>query len=175
MTRQVTSPDSLPYYQASDTPDGAAQQQDLANTMQTVITNTRSRLDRAWAQVAPNTTTLLTASDQTFCAIGAVAPLGTGTTFEVTAHICFLNSNSGAARSVYSAFLINGVPDGQGQVTHVLAWDAGVNTAEQQTRTVRFRISATAGAITSLGWRARATAASAVAVTSASIHVRELS
>ena len=34
MTRQVTTPDSLPYYQASDTPDGAAQQQDLANTTQ---------------------------------------------------------------------------------------------------------------------------------------------
>jgi hypothetical protein len=37
MTRQTTSPDGLPYYQASDAPDGAAQQQDLANTLQTVL------------------------------------------------------------------------------------------------------------------------------------------
>jgi hypothetical protein len=37
MTRQTTSPDGLPYYQASDAPDGAAQQQDLANTLQAVL------------------------------------------------------------------------------------------------------------------------------------------
>jgi hypothetical protein len=37
MTRQLTSPDGLAYYQASDTPDGAAQQQDLANTVQTAL------------------------------------------------------------------------------------------------------------------------------------------
>lgn len=34
MTRQTTTPDGLPYYQASDAPDGAAQQQDLANLTQ---------------------------------------------------------------------------------------------------------------------------------------------
>lgn len=37
MARQLTSPDGLAYYQASDTPDGAAQQQDLANTTQTAL------------------------------------------------------------------------------------------------------------------------------------------
>jgi hypothetical protein len=42
VTRQVTSPDSLPYYQASDTPDGAAQQQDLANVTQSVITTMKT-------------------------------------------------------------------------------------------------------------------------------------
>jgi hypothetical protein len=37
MTRQTTSPDGLAYYQATDTPDGAAQGQDLANTTQAAL------------------------------------------------------------------------------------------------------------------------------------------
>jgi hypothetical protein len=105
MTRQVTSPDQLPYYQASDTPDGAAQQQDLANTVQATFT-----ANRVYATGLRTTQDDFSSAAPATIAVASVASAPAGSVWEATAHVNL--GNLGASTTSLTSTLSDGTTTG---------------------------------------------------------------